>query len=390
MIRTFQPGDLLLLQRLQRQATKVNAVQSLLAPQSAVWMAASSAFAPLMPWSSNSVTYVLRPETHQIGHGLERAGFLQAQRRSGRPEEELVLLAPALETRTGHPAIWLKLLSHYINETIALNAANPSTGVQRIYADVPDQPLLVQTLGQVGFSIYARQTIWRMTDWEQSLAWFRNGGPPRGGAALKTSHAGNGFHARSAEMQVRTATRDDEWSLRRLYSQATPRKVQAAEGTGPQNALLQEQPVKPPILEWWHSGEVHTLVLEEGVELRGCLRVVIGKQGVWLQLWADTPRMDSSISADLIAHGLRIVYARASRLPVYTAVRDYQGGLGPTLADFGFAPVMDHAKMVKQMVQRAIEAESLRPAPVEAMGGAIVTFRPHRHHRLTHMRRELP
>ena len=62
---------------------------------------------------------------------------------------------------------------------------------------------------------------------------------------------------------------------------------------------------------------------------------------------------------ELIGQGLRLVQNRVARqgrhLPVYTAVRDYQGGLGPVLANYGFAPVMDHAKMVKQMAQHGFQ-----------------------------------
>jgi len=370
VIRTFQPGDMLLLQRLQRQATKLSTVHSLLAPRSALWSASVAAFLPMLNWSS-VVTYVLKQE----GNGMDRAGFLQAQRRAGRPEVDLLLIAPALETRTGHPAIWLKLLSHYINEAIAENAAaSAGGGVQRIYADVPDQPLLVQTLGQVGFSVFARQTIWRLNDW--SLTDWR-----------LTQRLDERFPGSAAArgIQVRSVNRQDEWSLLRLYALATPRKVQLAEGSAPALATQSDTPVKPPILEWWQGGEVNTLLLEERGDVRACLRVVIADRGVWLQIWGDTLRMESTLTAELIGHGLRLVQDRAQRhaqtLPVYTAVRDYQGGLGPVLSDFGFAPVMDHAKMVKQMVQRAVDMEALRSHSVEVIPEAIVTYRPQRQHR---------
>jgi hypothetical protein len=370
VIRTFQPGDMLLLQRLQRQATKLNTTHSLLAPRAALWSAAASAFLPMI-YRSSVVTYVLRQE----GNGVDRAGFLQAQRRSGRPEDDLLLIAPALETRTGHPAIWLKLLSHYINETIADNAAAPAgSGVQRIYADVPDQPLLVQTLGQVGFSVFARQTIWRLNDWSPE-DWRLTQRPD---GQFPASASARGIH-------VRPVNRQDEWSLLRLYALATPRKVQVAEGSAPASAIQSEPPLKPPILEWWQGGEVHSLLLEEKGEVRACLRVVVADQGVWLQIWGDTLRMETTLTAELISQGLRLVQDRVQRqvqtLPVYTAVRDYQGGLGPVLSNFGFAPVMDHAKMVKQMVQRAVDVEAVRSHSVEVIPEAIVTYKPQRQHR---------
>lgn len=367
VIRTFQPGDIFLLQRLQRQATKFCTVQSLLTPHSALWTATAAAFLPMLNWS-NAVTYVLRQE----GNGVDRAGFLQAQHRPGRPEDDLLLLAPALETRTGHPAIWLKLLAHYINITTGENAvASAGGGVQRIYADVPDQPLLVQTFNQVGFAVYARQTIWRLHDWSLTdwrLTQHQDGRFPQGAYAHTTL--------------VRPTERQDEWSLQRLYALATPRKVQLAEGVSPVSAAQNEPALKPPILAWWYGGEVTSLLLEERGDVRACLRIVVADQGVWLQIWGDTLRMEAQLTADLIGKGLRWVQERVQRhLPVYTSVRDYQGGLGPVLADFGFAPVMDHAKMVKQMVQRAVDMETVRSHSVEVMPEAIATFRAQRPHR---------
>ena len=78
------------------------------------------------------------------------------QKRPGRPEADILLLAPALDTTWGHPAIWQKLLSHAINEA-------PHQGLARLYADVPDQPLPVNTFSHVGFRVYTRQTIWRLS-----------------------------------------------------------------------------------------------------------------------------------------------------------------------------------------------------------------------------------
>ena len=80
-----------------------------------------------------------------------RDGFLQVQKRPGRPELDIVRLAPGLDARRGHPAIWEKLLSHHTYE-----AANRR--IERIYADVPDQPLPVSTFTHAGFRTYDRQT----------------------------------------------------------------------------------------------------------------------------------------------------------------------------------------------------------------------------------------
>ena len=148
VIRPFQLGDLILVQRLGRQAAKLNIVQSLLQPRSAL----SASLSAHAPWNTAKVsTYVLR----QRGHGVIGDGFLQVKKRPGRPELDIVLLAPGLDSPEGHPAIWEKLLAHHSQEAIRQE-------VVRLYVDVPDQPLPVSTFTHVGFRTYARQTIWRL------------------------------------------------------------------------------------------------------------------------------------------------------------------------------------------------------------------------------------
>ena len=78
----------------------------------------------------------------------------QIVRRAGWPEADIPCLAPSIAAPSGHPAIWTKLLSHLAHEA-------PSLAIDRLYADVPDQPLLVNTFAGVGFQPYCRQTVWR-------------------------------------------------------------------------------------------------------------------------------------------------------------------------------------------------------------------------------------
>ena len=147
MIRPFQPGDFYLIQRLSRQAMLLPCARNFLQPTSSLSLALST----VAPWVTvRATTYVLR----QHGHGLVHEGFLQMLRRANRPEAEILCLAPSLDAPTGHPAIWNKLLSHLSHEVSSL-------GVNRIYAEVPDQPLLVNTFAAVGFQPFCRQTVWR-------------------------------------------------------------------------------------------------------------------------------------------------------------------------------------------------------------------------------------
>ncbi len=351
MIRPFQPGDTFLLQRLQRQAPKLNVAQALLQPRSPVW-AALTAGNPLH--QAKVATYVL----HQNGHGLARSGFVQAQRRPGRSDVDILMLAPALDTRTGHPAIWEKLLAHCIVEGTQESTA-------RIYADVPDQPLLVNTFAHVGFGVYARQSIWRLAPNEVANYATQH-------ASIPALHAAAAQRATGAPTtHVRMAQRSDEWELQRLYARVTPRAVQRAEG------VLVDAGSRPPILDWWLGGDVQTFVSGDGAgaaeALNGCLRVVSTRTGVWMQLWADAHRTDADAAKALLGNALRFVQNQRRRRPIYIPVRDYQGGLGPLLSDFGFAPFADHAKMVKHLLQRVVETENVRQLVVEPASEIVVT-----------------
>ncbi len=307
MIRSFQVSDVFLIQSLGRQSTKLNTIQDLLQPYSAV----GAALTAVLPWDKVKVaSYVL----NQRQHNLARSGFLQAQKRLGRPEADILLLAPALDNPRGHPAIWEKLLSHYIHEATQQN-------IVRIYVDVPDQPLPVSSFTHVGFKVYTRQTVWRLT--ANNAPAFPNELSP----------------------QIRPMKRGDEWELRRLYDRVTPKVVRQAEGQ-----QIQEF-VKPPILDWWQSFVRTSFVLADQNQIRGCIRIGYGQRGVWLQLWADTTKPCSDDLHQLVRYALTEVRKHGIRKPIYLGVRDYHGALGTVLGDYGFAPFTDRAKMVKHLVQ---------------------------------------
>lgn len=307
MIRPFRFGDIFLIQSLGRQITRLNTIQALLQPYSVLGAALTSA----IPWNETKVnTYVLQRQ----GHELARSGFLQAQKRPGRPEADILVLAPALDTVRGHPAIWEKLLSHYIHEASRQQ-------LSRIYVDAPDQPLPVKTFNHVGFKVYTNQTIWR----------------------LSTSGAESFAHLLSAT--IRPQNKVDEWALEQLYRRVTPKPVQQAEG------FLGDSYTQPPILDWWQTHWRNSFVVEEEGEIQGCIRIGYGQRGVWLQLWADTGRPDGSLLHQLIRYALTEIRHYGIRLPVYIGVRDYHGALGAILADYGFVPFTDRAKMVKHLVQ---------------------------------------
>jgi len=287
----------------------------------------------ILPWDEAKVaTYVL--QQHQ--HNLARTGFLQAQRRPGRHEADLLLLAPALDTSRGHPAIWEKLLSHYSNKAT-------HQGIARLYVDVPDQPLPVSSFSHVGFRVYTRQTIWRLP--ATGLVSF--------GDQLTS--------------KIRPQQKTDDWELRRLYARVTPQPVQQAEGQ------QMHELVNPPILDWWQSFVRTSFVLLEKNQIEGCIRIGYGRRGIWLQIWADTTSPDPIQIHQLIRFALTEIWKHNVRKPIYLGVRDYHGALGTVLSDYGFAPFTDRAKMVKHLLQWVKKTESVVNPLLETVPDAVAT-----------------
>lgn len=340
MIRPFKLGDLLLVQRLGHQAAKLNIIQALLQPRPALMIALGA----VLPWAGGKAnTYILRQQKNSLAH----AGFIQSHHRPGRAEADITFIAPALDTPWGHPAIWEKLLSHYVQEAATQN-------IYRVYADVPDQPLPVQSFTQAGFKIYTRQTIWRLN---QHSAGLTNLSPLED----------------SLSSTIRPIRPEDEWPLIRLYHKITPKDVQLAEGihqnsldgnrigdptTGRQlwgSGQKQAQKngadkhVKPLILDWWQSGHSQTYVLVSKGEVQGSILIGQSPSGYWLRLLVDTTQTETEHIQALLRYALVTIDAASANQPIYIGVRSYHGGLPPLLSDYGFAPFTDLARMVRHV-----------------------------------------
>ncbi len=194
--------------------------------------------------------------------------------------------------------------------------AAASHGLQRIFASFPDGAPGQACLRDAGFSLYTRETIYR-------LAGSLDGNPQAG---------------------FRQQGPGDGWALQRLYTRNTPRLVQQAEG-----ALSGE--VGSPIFSWWEPDSWQGLVWEPAGEVRGAVQVHIGRAGNWMRLWGTTGLAVRELRA-LIEQGLRLITSRPSQkkqraLPVYVTVRDYEIGLSGALSGFGFAPYIDRARFVR-------------------------------------------
>jgi hypothetical protein len=323
VIRPFGLNDIGLLLGLQRSSAALAIEHILTHPQAPLWIALTAPW----PWAGIGVaTYVLKEQQQD----LQLVGFIQLMQRSARPEADVLHLGPAfsMADHGGQPAaarqadqgIWERLLAHCA-------PAAASHGLQRVFASIPDGGPEEACLKEAAFSLYTREIIYRLAVAPgvregQTFGWLP-AAPPAG---------------------FRPQAPQDSWALQRLYTRATPRLVQQAEG-----ALTGE--VGSPPLSWWEPDRWTGWVWEPAGEVRGAVQVHLGRAGHWLRVWGVNTLTPRELRG-LIAEGLRaIAQATAGRrpLPVYATQRDYEMGLAGGLTGFGFAPYMDRARFVRHV-----------------------------------------
>jgi hypothetical protein len=337
VIRPFALADVLLIYRLQGRSMPLAIEHELTHPRSPLWLALTAPW----PWAGWGVaTYVLRERSL----GRTTTGYVQLLKRSARPEADILHMAPAtlpgeagsaahnaasIATITGEDAVaetvWRRLLAH-----VSLAAAQH--GVQRLYAGVPDGGPALGCLRDAGFSLYTRETIYRMD-------------------ALPTL-------PNSSMLTLRRQSRRDTWALQRLYTRSTPCLVQQAEGA------LTGDAGSPP-LSWWEPDRWRGYIWAPAGEVRGAVQVHIGRNGHWLRIWGANALSQREVRG-LVEQGARVLANLPARAegprPVYATVRDYDGGLSAALTDLGFAPFTDRARFVKYTVAtRRVQAPAALP-----------------------------
>ncbi len=306
VIRPFGLNDIWVVRRLQLSGIPLAIEHTLTHPHKPLWTALSAPW----PWAGAGVaTYVLDERVN----GQRLAGFVQLMKRASRPEADLLHLAPAPLHPDARDAatvdIWNRLLAH-------CSLAAAGHGLQRIFASTPDDCPEQTSLKSAGYSLYARETIYRL-----AMA------PAAGGPVA-------GFRPQLPQ---------DGWPLQRLYMRTTPRLVQQAEGAVTGTAGT-------PTLSWWEPGSWQGIVWEPAGEVRGAVQVHAGRTGHWLRIWGASSISGREVRG-LVEQGLRLLSGEhLQRLPVYTAVRDYESGLSGVLTGFGFAPYADRVRFVKHTV----------------------------------------
>jgi hypothetical protein len=332
MIRPFGLTDVLLMRGLQRHSTSLAIEQILTHPQAPLWIALTAPW----PWAGVGVaTYILDEQAGDI----RRVGFAQLMERAGRPEADLLWLAPALQADDRRAEeIWRQLLAH-------CGQAAGAHGLNRVFASIPAGGPEQNCLREAGFSFYARETIYRLAVIP----------------ALAVQPAG-----------LRPQQPRDSWALQRLYTGGTPRLVQLAEG-----ALSGE--VGSPPLAWWEPDRWQGCVWEPAGEARGAVQVHLGRAGHWLRLWGVNLLLARELRG-LIEEGLRMIGAsRQGRqaLPVYATVRDYEVGLGGALTGLGFAPYLERARFVKHVLAQVRETQPVVIPALEVRADAPAHSRAH-------------
>jgi len=326
VIRPFDPRDVGLVARLQRDGMSLDLETCLTHPRSPL----SAALVSSLPFSRAGVCTYIIDQKEESGYLL---GLAQMCQRHGRPEYVVVFVSPSLGVGNGAHAIWQRLLTH-----LCVKAGEQ--GGQRLYAGLPaDGEEEYQIFRHVGFAAYAQEDVYQFVS------------PPPQLAATEP-------------LPLRRQRDRDSWGLQQLYATVTPRAVQNAEGSAQGQWELGGG-------AWGTYPLRRGYVWESHGEIWAALHVHSSRAGHWLRALLHPDALDQADMLVAAALG-RVRCAPGQKL--YCAVRTYEAGLPSALAAWGFRPVGSQTLVVKQttvwarepVVQRvpALEshAESMTPS----------------------------
>ncbi|MDE3088133.1 MAG: hypothetical protein KGJ80_01950 [Chloroflexota bacterium] len=307
MARWLTLDDLIAIRQLQARGMQLDLERAVLWPHSSLQAALNSR----LPFSTiRAETIVLYPSAPRGGRAL---GFLQMRERRGRPESDIVFLAPSLDSGGDVVSTWYRLLAECAQEI-------GSRGGQRLFAQLSSGNGVEEVFRQAGFSVYAREDIYRLTEWPVNLT---------KSDALRHQRARDG------------------WTLLRLYAQFTPRPVQIAEG------MLSPEGQGGKMGDWWDQSGGAGYILEADNDLAGAVRVRRGSAAYWLRFWLHPQAQEQSDR--LVCGALSLLWA-APRRPIYCGVRDYESGLRDALEAAGFRYLVTRSLLVKHTTARARES----------------------------------
>ena len=188
-------------------------------------------------------------------------------------------------------------------------------GAFNLLAEIDERSVAFEALRKAGFSIYARQRIWRFGD---------------------DAHDSNG------EIYWKTAGDQDTFAVQSLYNNVVPGLVQQIEPHSTDN--------------------LHGLVCYKDNELIGYVDLKYGHRGIWAQpfIHPDVENIEIYLS-EIISS----IPDQRSR-PLYFCVRSYQSWLEPALDELGAESSPLQAVMVKRL---AIHYKVARPFALPRLEG---------------------
>jgi len=297
LVHPFRPRDIIRVYRLQRAGVCLDLERQVLYGYRPWYVA-------LQAWVQHgAVTYLSRSSQHRD----TRWGMVQAMRRGDRPEWDVTFLAPRPDDVPVVTRHWRLLLTQVIQDMVGGHA-------HRVYAAVPHEPPLAGVFQEVGFSLYSKETIYRLQM------------PVSVAAQVPTG-------------VLRPPRRQDEWELKRLWHRVTPRLVLAAQRGG-----LNNGPRLPHA--WTFYPDLQVRVWEVAGELWGAVGVRSGRKGCWMRLLVEWDATDGV--AGLVAAGLNLAQPN-SRRPVYCALPEYMGGVEGALLAHGFVPWDERVLLVRHV-----------------------------------------
>jgi len=354
MIKSFGVRDFLLVGNLQKKGTCLDPEIALTRPYSPLLAALSSYFLiqeagtstfileamdqsspstprPFDKASTGSAQRLRTPQDRDdasLGHRRVQ-GLAQMRQRRGRPEADVIYLAPSLRqpfdeaqdraqdtafsTADETPTIWHRLLTH-------LCARAGERGIQRLFARLAEDGKEIEIFQQVGFSPYTREDIFRLKSLSES-------------------------HRRLDRVVMRPQQAVDAWALQRLYANVAPRLVQQAESLG-------ERGWERSSVDWPLRTRSEGYVLEDNGEIVSYLLFSGGRIGHWMRILLHPQAYNRA--DEVIQHGLAFLSHYPS-CPIYCSVREYEGGLRTPLQDWGFEPFGSQDILVKHTTVRITE-----------------------------------
>lgn len=315
MIKAFHLRDSRLVARLQRVGTPLDIEEQLTHPRSPLRSVLLDSI--LAPHAGPS-TFIL---DQQDEHGTS-FGLAQMRTRPGRPERDVVFMAPALTTGNGSHAIWQRLLAHLCVKTA-------ERGSLRLYARLPGQTEELQLFKNVGFLEYGQEDIFQLDPQVNRMA-------------------------NLPSLNLRLQQPSDGWGLQKLYTTLAPRAVQNAEGLAQGQWSLAQR-------RWGEQGRREGYVWEVDGEILGALHLRSGKRGYWIRTLLHPDALDQAEALGQAALNLTSI---RPELPVYFALREFEAGWRPILPDLGFKPLTSQTLVVKHM---AVRVRKTTPALIPAL-----------------------